>query len=614
MHEDYTPFPIRDFQGLYVRGKEDSTPPDHFQDCNNVKFTENGVTTRDGTDLFLPTGPVLRIHLYKRINEATRMLILKPGGVMVDSVNISAPILTIAGMIDFSALNMFNRVYISPHNGIKGLPNEKIYVWDGTVMRPAGGTQPVGTLVATNSALSGNVEAGTHLFAVVFETVSGFYSKPGPAVFAQLLVPAAADKKVDLSGVPTGPIGTIRRHIIATRAILDYDGNQYGQEYFFISDGVIPDNVGTTITVNFYDSQLVEDALYLFDVLNEIPAGLVLGAYKGRMVVGNFDNNQFLLRVSPKNEPEIFNDTDSAIIVDPEEASGVTNIVEHRDLMGITKSLKSYITSDNGGEPNTWDVIMLDKGVGTEVHGISAILDSSGASSDRFFVAARGGLIMYDGSFHVPELSWKIEDLWRNINQPNFHKIEVEFDPINKLVYVLVPYGAATEPNLIFVGDANEGLDYKKIRWSKWSFSQWTPTTMVVDVENKNPVLKIGGDNIYRESETAKNDNGFAIANFIKFGLSPQKSNGIINHFNYLSMRISGNGTIGVELSSEDNARPMNPPSFDLLPTPGIEIPRKINYVSEKMAVRLAMANINTNFELNNLVIFYNPLWSQRPA
>ena len=48
--------------------------------------------------------------------------------------------------------------------------------------------------------------------------------------------------------------------------------------------------------------------------------------------------------------------------------------------MGITKSLKSYITSDNGDEPNTWDVIQLDKGVGTEVHGISAILDSSGAS------------------------------------------------------------------------------------------------------------------------------------------------------------------------------------------------------------------------------------------
>ena len=557
MHENYTPFPVRDFKGLWVRGKTDSTPPDHFQDCNNIVFTEQGVSTRSGIEQYLSTGPVKRIHLYKRINEATRMLILKPNGVLVDSVNISAPILTIAAMTDFSAVNMFNRVYISPHNGIKGLPNEKVYVWDGTTMRPAGGQQPVGSLVAVNSAQSGNVEYGTHLFAVVYETASGFYSKPGPAVFARLDVPVEANKKVDLSGVPIGPAGTVRRHIIATRGILTYDGNQYGQEFFFVPDGVINDNVGTTITVNFYDSQLSEDALYLLDTLNEIPAGLVIGIYKGRMVVANFDNNQFLMRVSEKNEPEIFNDTDSAIIVDPEEASGITNIVEHRDLMGITKSLKSYITSDNGDSPNTWDVIMLDKGVGTEVHGIRAISRFVRCkSSDRFFVAARGGLIMYDGSFHVPELSWKIEDIWRRINQPNFHKIEVEFDPINKFVYVLVPLDDATEPNTILFADVNEGLEYKSIRWSKWTFSQFQPTTMVVDVENKNPILKIGGNNIYRQTE-AKNDSGFAIDHFIKFGLAPQKSNGVINHYNYLSMRITGSGSMGVELSAEDSARLM---------------------------------------------------------
>ena len=54
---------------------------------------------------------------------------------------------------------------------------------------------------------------------------------------------------------------------------------------------------------------------------------------------------------------------------------------------------------------------------------------------------------MYDGSFHVPELSWKIEDMWRNINQANFHKIEVEFDPINKYIYVSSSVRRSTEPN-----------------------------------------------------------------------------------------------------------------------------------------------------------------------
>jgi hypothetical protein len=614
MQEEYQPFPIRDFKGLYVRGKTDSTPPDHLQDCNNIIFTENGIATRGGLTQFLATGEVRRIHLYKRINEATRILILKPNGVLVDSIDISTPILTIPGMIDFSALNLYNRVYISPHDGIKGLPHEKVYVWDGTTMRAAGGSQPVGLLVAANSTSSGNVEAGTHLFAVVYETSSGFLGRPGPALFATLEVPAPGDKKVDLTGVPIGPTGTVRRHIVATRAILDFDGNQYGQEMWFVPDGVIDNNVDTSITVNFYDSQLIEDAFYLLDVLEEIPAGLVLGTYKARMIVANFDNNQFLMRISVQNEPEVFSDLDGHMVVDPEEAGGITNIVEHRDLLGITKSLKSYVTSDNGDTPSTWDVIMLDKGFGTEVHGVSAILDSMGASSDRFFIAARGGLVMYDGSFHVPELSWKIEDIWRRINQPNFHKIEVEFDPINKHIYVLVPLDGATEPNTILFGDCNEGLDYEKIRWAKWTFTNFQPTTMVVDVENKNPVLKIAGvSNIYRWNVTT-NDNGFVINNHIKVGFVPEKSNGVINHFNYLSMRISGVGSMSVELSAEDNARIMNPPNFNLSLTPGMEIPRKINYVAEKMAVKLSLNSIDTRFELNNLVIYINPLWSQRPA
>ena len=99
---------------------------------------------------------------------------------------------------------------------------------------------------------------------------------------------------------------------------------------------------------------------------------------------------------------------------------------------------------------------------------------------------------------------------------------------------------------------------------------------MVVDVENKNPVLKIGGNNIYRADSNIRHDNGYAIANSIKFGLSPQKSNGTINHFNYLSMRISGKGSIGIELSSEDNARLMNPPIFVLENKPGIEMGERL--------------------------------------
>lgn len=609
MFEEYQPYLIRKFKGLWDRGTNDSCPPDHFQDCLNMQFTDNGVKTRDGLEQTLASGNVLRTHSYKRIGEASRDLILKAGGNLYDSTNLGVPILTIAAMTDFSAINVYNRIYISPHNGIKGLPGEKVYVWDGTTIRAAAGIAPTGAFTAVNSATTGIVEAGTHLFAVVYETASGFLTKPGPVTFP--FVVADGTKKVDLS-IPNGPAGTVRKHVIATRAIADYNGNQFGQEWFFVPNGTIHNNSDLPLTVNFYDSELSADALYLFYILTELPSCLVLFTYKGRLGMANFDENQFLVRLSTKNEPEVFDEADSAMIIGPEDGLGITNAVEHRDLLGFTKSLMSYVTSDNGDSPNTWDPISLDPGIGTEVHGISSILDKSGTSTDVFFIASRGGLILFNGSFQVPELSWKIEALWKRINQANFHKVQVAYDSINKYIYVLVPLDAATDPSHILFADCSDGLDYKKIQWSPWAFP-FAPTSILIDTVSKSPILKIAGDNIYKQTVGLINDNGTVITNYVKMGLAPDKSNGVINHFNAFIVRMIGSGSVEVELTGLDNSVITHPPNFNVTATPGKEILRKVNYVAEKMAIKFSMTSINETFELSSLIIYFKALWSQRP-
>jgi len=611
MIEEYTPKPIRKFKGLWRRGGDaDSCPPEFFQDCLNIVYTEKGFKTRQGCEEILATGTVKRIHLYKRINEATRLLILDDSGNLYDSTNISTPILTIAAMTDFSAVNMYNRVYISPHDGTKGLANEEVRVWDGTTMRSAGGAQPSGTLIAANSATAGNVEDGTHLFAVVYETASGFLTKPGPTLFVS--VDADGTKKVDLSSIPTGPAGIAKRHIIATAAIQDYNGNQFGYEFFFVPEGTINDNSTTTLTINFYDSQLVASALYLFDVLDEIPAGLVINSYRNRLVVGNFDGAQFILRISKTAEPEVMDAATSIVVVDPTEAGGITNVVESRDLLGITKNLKSYITSDNEQDPNTWDVIVLDKGIGTGPHGISSILDSSGSHSDKFFMADRGGLVMFDGSFRSPELTWHIEDLWRDdINHLYFHTIQTLYDPINDLIYISVPLGAATSPSHVLIGDLSEGFDPFKVKWSIWQFP-FLPTSIIIDVVNNTPIFKIAGDNIYQMADFTNDDN-IAINSFFKTGLIPKTNNGYINHFNAISFRILGSGSIAPELRGEDDSNVTTPPNFTLSATPGGEILRWINYVGEKMSLRMECTSIDEHFEIREIIYYMSPLWSARP-
>src|SRR5690606_12889657 len=120
----------------------------------------------------------------------------------------------------FSAAQYFDRIYITPHNRITGIENEVVYVYDGTTCRQAGGIAPSGSITVTNSTLSGNVEAGTHLIAVAFETESGFITRPGPSIYGQVL--ADGTHQIDISGIPIGPDGTVARHILATRRIPNY--------------------------------------------------------------------------------------------------------------------------------------------------------------------------------------------------------------------------------------------------------------------------------------------------------------------------------------------------------------------------------------------------------
>lgn len=613
MFEEYEPYPIRDFKGLWNRGKADTCPSNHFLDCENISFKQNGVETRDGLERIFTLGNIKRTHLYKRINESARMLILNNAGSIFDAtISLTVPILTIAGMTDFSAVNIYNRVYLSPHDGLKGLPAQKVYVYDGTTIRAAGGIVPSGTLVAVNSGNTGSVEPGTHLFAVVFETNTGFLTSPGPTVFASVLAPGG--KKVELTGIPLGPSYVTHRHIIASRAIQTYNNNQFGVEYFFIANAVINDNSSTTATVDFFDSELSDSADYLFDIITEIPAGLVLGVYKNRMVVGNFNDNQFLLRVSNSAEPEVMHSIDGLIVVDPAEAGGVTNIIEHRDLLGITKGLKSYVTSDNGQEPSTWDVISLDPGIGTTVHGISMILDKQGGSTDRFLLASQGGLILFNGTFQMPELSWKIEDIWARINKNAFHRIQVAYDPINLLIYVAAPLDGATENTHVLFGDASDGLAGDKIKWSKWTSPSTAPISIIVDVEGNTPIFKVSGTDVHRQVAGRTNDNSVAIPQFIKFGLSPEKSTGIINHFNFIKYRISGSGSLIPELRGLDDTNQVLPPPFNLSALPGAQIDRLINFVGEKMSLKIQMNSIDNDFDLSEVTIFFKPLWSQRPS
>lgn len=619
MLEELTPNHITDFKGLFSRGPDEVCPSDHLGQADNIRYINGGIETRYGTSISIPTAEgIRRFFPYSIEGQSDRIIYLNDEGEIYDSLY-PTPILTIVGMQDFSMIVLNDRAYLSPHNGVTGLPGEVVYLYQGSGVsaRPAAGNGPSGfTLEAAQSPLAGNVEAGFRLFAVAYETDSGFITRPGPAAYASYTGVDGFQVRID--NIQPGPAGTIARHILATQLILDYDGNQDGPELFFVEDefgGVIADNVTTTKDVNFYDVQLIRSAEYLKEAMTTIPAVLGFTKFAGSLVGWAPNEEPSSVYLSKVNEPENISLIEGGIEVDPTTGGGVKNCVEYRGAaLIIHKSGRAYTTSNNGEEPAFWRVDGLDSAIGTEVFGVAAILDEEGNTVDRYVLASRKGLIAYSGNYDNV-LSRKIDDVWKRITKTAFNKIQVVLDPINEFISVAVPLDGATSPNAILYCDYQRGLDPDSVRWAIWTFP-YDPTSIGIDVdENARPVFKIGsidGDIYYLDS-AADGDNLEAI---------PQPTfrtgyvgNGevAVNYFGGIRLRAKGSGSLALQFSGLDDVITVNPPSLLLSSNPGRLLQREFNVSSQMGRLKAWTSNYGDWFSITRISIYSSAEFVEEP-
>lgn len=489
----HNPVLIEEFNGLWKRGDAESVPLDHFSECNNIQFQYSGFRTRDGINIY-PIGAVSEIlRIYTYITHGVEsILILDNSGQLWHSTFPTTPILTISGMTDFAFYGFAGRAYISPHNGVLGLQNEFVYVYkgDGTPARKAGGSPPVGAgFTAANSATTGDVEAGIHVFGIVFETDTGFLTQIGPDTLPT--VNATGGKKVSLSGITISPDSfVVARHIVATKAIDPtlYTGDTKGYQLFFVPNGKISDNTTTTLDVSFFDADLLEDASHLLDLFTNIPAGVNLNLYHNRLiVVGQFGDptiaaevgNSSLAHVSYPGEPEAF-DQVSGILQTPIEGTPLTNGQEYRDILYLFKATRTYAFSDNGDDPTSWPLTIIDQGVGASVHGVATVLDSGGVNIEYLIIIDYSGVMLFNGIYQRPELSWKIRDFWLALDRAFFSDIQIMNDSLSQYFYITLP-----NQQMLF-GDYSENLDPMKIKWCPWTFDIATTTITLI---NTNTLL-----------------------------------------------------------------------------------------------------------------------------
>lgn len=479
---DHQSITIDEFNGLWKRGDADSCPPDHFSDCNNIRYSQSSFTTRFGLTPYQPYPNIVRMYTYTKVNIQS-ILALDNHGNIWDIDYPANPILTISGMTDFAFVAYAGRAYISPCDGKTGLNNDFLYVYlgNGQAARKAAGEKPTdsdGALAAANSGSAGNVEAGIHIFACVYETNTGFLTAIGPQTLPALTAPG--NEKVNLTNIPVSPNSYVtKRHLIATKSINPdtYTGDTTGYQFFFIPDGVINDNTATTLTVDFFDSQLLEDASYLLDMYEEIPAFVGLNTYHNRLVGWGEYLNQSVIRISVSGEPEAINQVDGLVIF-PLDDKPVTNAAEYRDVLYAFKETQTVGWADNGDVPSSWQLTIVDHGMGASLHSVAAVLDSNGVNIDYLLIGNYSGIHIFNGAYQVPALTWKIEDLWLALDQATYNKIQIVNNTIDKIFYLTLADGT------MLSGNWSLGLDAKSIRWTPMS-SEIFITTLCLHNANR---------------------------------------------------------------------------------------------------------------------------------
>jgi hypothetical protein len=490
---DHEPIKIEKFGGLFNRGDDEEVPLDHFSDCENIKFVgSGGVATRDGVgkhqNVVSPLGDVVRQYNYIT-TEGSTLLVLTWDGTngkiyhIVNSTTIYGPILTIAGMSDFAFVPYAGRAYISPFKSFtvgglsveKGLQNQFLYVYkgDGTAARKAAGSTPAGTINIANGA-AGNTDAGFHLFAVVGETDTGYLSAPiGFAGFT-----TTANLSVSFSNIPLF-VGAqwIKRHIVATIVIADYNGNTTGYDYFFIPGATVNDNVTTTLAnQSFFDQDLLDDASHLLDNYSEIPAGAALSIYHNRLCLSTTYGDISLVLVSAKGEPEAINQIDG-LLVAPLDGNPITNHQEMRDVFYVFKRARTLSWTDNDDAPSSWQMSVIDPSIGCPVHGIATVIDAGSSTVDFLIIASYTGIILFNGTYQLPELSFKIAGWWRALNRDNFKLIQIVYEPIHQMLYCITP------DYKLLTGNFANGLTPSAIRWAPWKFDFKVNTIALVNID-----------------------------------------------------------------------------------------------------------------------------------
>lgn len=602
----------------------DQVPPDHAICCENVQFSDAGqVQIRPGIDPSLALNHPVR-RMFEGVIDAVGLIMLTldwAGNIYQN--NVATPIFSSPNLVDFVAINLFNKIFILPIVSSGTPPNLQVWLGVAATTRDAAGLAPTSSFSAADGA-AGNVDIGDYKIAVSFITDTGFTTPPGPkitGVFTPVLYTAPGAKKIDITGLPLGGPEVVARQLFITKANSDL--------YYYLgpsSGGFINDNTTTTATLDFFDTDLVLSADDLFDLLETIPGAVRTGGlnvYHNRLVVVRTDSD--VIYISYPEDAESMNNV-TGFITDVQDSDAPQGALVLRDTLYITRAFSIYATQDNHDTPGTWELTLVDGAIGSAQFALGTIAATNTAltTGDVALVANRAGLFLFNGSVIRPELSYKVQDVWDTITHGQDIGITLQVDPFKKLIYVLLPVNGSTDPNLLLVADFNHGWDHMSLRWTYYFFKSLIPASIGLasfsdDFGDFDYYLRLGAlgyNGLVKLKDGVKNDLGLAINSYYCMFLA-SVDKGSLNVLRAIRIRAKSNSSTPSNLilltRPEDLQTTTTLPPLPMSQFPGQDLTRQCNFTNEKVAVSFGTNEVDEGMQVDRVDLYSKKLFKARP-
>jgi hypothetical protein len=347
-------------------------------------------------------------------------------------------------------------------NSITTTESSAVLSWGGATLS-GGGTisarlasiAPVGigTLAAVDGgAASPGITAGVHKIRVVYETDSGYRTRPS-ADFLEFT--AAGSQSVDVTSIPVHPdASVVRRHLVMTEASLD--------TYYILA--TIDNNTFTSIPdINVSDAELrtSTEVTDYFQYQSPLPGAIGSLVFHNRLITWGDGSNSSLLRISEPGQPETFREDIGLLEVRRDDGQRITNAFVIRDVLYCVKERSLHAINDNGEGPSSWPVVLVSDDCGSQSpSGVSHLSDE-----DFAIIQDIKGLYLFTG-LQPRKLSQGIQPTWDTRNYDAMQTAEVHIDTAHRRILSLMPTGAATQPNITLVCDYEKG--WEQPRWATW--------------------------------------------------------------------------------------------------------------------------------------------------